>query len=150
MGGNQSNVTAQNETNRFRLSSAVNATDCDCSYHSKKFREAKSANNDDTDDEDEDSDIDDAIECDEAQENEESDTKMEDFPVQGPLPQDPDDAPFRKSETGGIRKLFKYITNRVSTVSQNIVASAEQELPPAFKMRSPSVTAYSSTDDEKN
>ena len=45
---------------------------------------------------------------------------------------------------------FKYITNRVSTVSQNIVASAEQELPPAFKMRSPSVTAYSSTDDGKN
>ena len=45
---------------------------------------------------------------------------------------------------------FKYITNRVSTVSQNIVASAEQELPPAFKMRSPSVTAYSSTEDGKN
>ena len=45
------------------------------------------------------------IECDEAQENEESDTNMEDLPVQGPLPQDPDDAPFRKSETGGIRKL---------------------------------------------
>ena len=57
---NQSNVTTQNETNRVRLSSAVNATDCDCSYHSKKNRAAKSANDDDTDDEDEDSDIDDA------------------------------------------------------------------------------------------
>ena len=31
---------------------------------------------------------------------------MEDLPVQGPLPQEPDDAPFRKSETGGIRKLL--------------------------------------------
>ena len=46
-----------------------------------------------------------SIECDEAQE-EESDTNMEDLPVQGPLPQDPDDAPFRKAESGGIRKLY--------------------------------------------
>ena len=45
------------------------------------------------------------IECDEARDDEESDTNMEDLPVQGPLPQDPDDAPFRKSESGGIRKL---------------------------------------------
>ena len=46
-----------------------------------------------------------SIECDEAHE-EESDTNMEDLPVQGPLPQDPDDAPFRKTESGGIRKLY--------------------------------------------
>ena len=44
------------------------------------------------------------IECDEVHE-EESDTNMEDLPVQGPLPRDPDDAPFRKAEGGGIRKL---------------------------------------------
>lgn len=30
----------------------------------------------------------------------------EDLPVQGPLPQEPEDAPFRKcSESGGIRRL---------------------------------------------
>ena len=45
-----------------------------------------------------------SIECDEARE-EESDTNMEDLPVQGPLPQDPEDAPFRKNESAGIRKL---------------------------------------------
>ena len=49
-----------------------------------------------------------SIECDEAHE-EESDTNMEDLPVQGPLPQDPDDAPFRKAESGGIRKLYVMI-----------------------------------------
>ena len=49
-----------------------------------------------------------SIECDEAHE-EESDTNMEDLPVQGPLPQDPDDAPFRKTESGGIRKLYAMI-----------------------------------------
>ena len=49
-----------------------------------------------------------SIECDEARE-EESDTNMEDLPVQGPLPQDPEDAPFRKTESGGIRKLYVII-----------------------------------------
>ena len=39
------------------------------------------------------------------QDDEESDTNMEDLPVQGPLPREPDDAPFRKAERGGIRKL---------------------------------------------
>ena len=37
---------------------------------------------------------------------------MEDLPVQGPLPQDPDDAPFRKAESGGIRKLCVMIIDR--------------------------------------
>ena len=46
---------------------------------------------------------------------------------------------------------FKYITNRVSTVSQTIVASAEHELNPALRKRSTPVTHYHSTpDDTKN
>ena len=53
-------MAAQNETNRVRLSSAVNATDCDCSYHSKKNRGTKIANDGDSEDEDDDSDVDDA------------------------------------------------------------------------------------------
>ena len=57
---NQSNVIESNEANRVRLSSAVNATDCDCSYHSKKNRSGKIANDGDSDDEDDDSDVDDA------------------------------------------------------------------------------------------
>ena len=57
---NQSNVTVSDEANRVRLSSAVNATDCDCSYHSKKNRAAKNADDGDSDDEDDDSDVDDA------------------------------------------------------------------------------------------
>ena len=57
---NQSNVIESNEANRVRLSSAVNATDCDCSYHSKKNRAAKIADDGDSDDEDDDSDVDDA------------------------------------------------------------------------------------------
>ena len=45
------------------------------------------------------------IECDEVLEEDGSDTNIEDLPVQGPLPQDPDDAPFRRQETRGIRRL---------------------------------------------
>ena len=40
------------------------------------------------------------IECEEATEEENS----ADLPVQGPLPEDPEDAPWRKNESG-IRKL---------------------------------------------
>lgn len=43
------------------------------------------------------------------------------MPVQGPLPQDPEDAPFLKNESG-IRKLFAFITSRVSTVSSELQA----------------------------
>ena len=58
---NQSNVTESNEPNRVRLSSAVNATDCDCSYHSKKNRSSKDTKDGDSDENDEDdSDVDDA------------------------------------------------------------------------------------------
>ncbi|KAJ1524502.1 hypothetical protein ONE63_010996 [Megalurothrips usitatus] len=37
----------------------------------------------------------------------------EELIVEGPLPQEPDDAPWRKSDSG-IRKLFKYLTNVIS------------------------------------
>ena len=57
---NQSNVTESNEPDRVRLSSAVNATDCDCSYHSKKNRAVRNTNDGESEDEDDDSDIDDA------------------------------------------------------------------------------------------
>jgi hypothetical protein len=71
----------------------------------------------------------DSIECEEAVECQDEDAvNPEDLPVQGPLPQDPDDAPWKKSESGGVRRFFTYITNRVSSVSQNLVASAEQEI----------------------
>lgn len=31
--------------------------------------------------------------------------KLEDLPVQGPLPEDPDDAPWKRGNESGIRKL---------------------------------------------
>jgi len=67
--------------------------------------------------------------------------QMEDLPVQGPLPEDPSDAPWRRNESG-IRKLFAFITTRVSTV----VSSAElQDLkkPVGFRLSSPSTTVSS-------
>ena len=46
-----------------------------------------------------------SIECDEALESDcHREGDGEDLPVQGPLPQDPEDAPFLKNESG-IRKL---------------------------------------------
>ena len=57
---NQSKVESPNHSNRVRLPSAVNATDCDCSYHSKKNRSTKIVKDGETDDCDDDSDIDDA------------------------------------------------------------------------------------------
>jgi hypothetical protein len=33
------------------------------------------------------------------------DESEEDLPVQGPLPEDPEDAPWRRQEESGIRKL---------------------------------------------
>ncbi|KAK3927371.1 RILP-like protein-like protein [Frankliniella fusca] len=38
------------------------------------------------------------------------DGREEELIVEGPLPQEPDDAPWKKSDSG-IRKLFKYLTN---------------------------------------
>ncbi|XP_023336508.1 RILP-like protein homolog isoform X2 [Eurytemora carolleeae] len=55
------------------------------------------------------------------------DSDGSDLPVQGPLPFEPEDAPWKKGETSGIRKLFAYVTGRVVKVSQNL-ANAGQEL----------------------
>ena len=47
-----------------------------------------------------------SIECEEAVEcQDEDNVNPEDLPVQGPLPQDPDDAPWKKNESGGVRRL---------------------------------------------
>ncbi|XP_071747911.1 RILP-like protein homolog isoform X13 [Lepeophtheirus salmonis] len=53
---------------------------------------------------------------DENVEEEEEEDHINDFdlPVQGPLPEDPEDAPWRKKESG-IRKLFSFITKRISS-----------------------------------
>uniref|UniRef100_A0A8D8LXF6 RILP-like protein homolog n=1 Tax=Cacopsylla melanoneura TaxID=428564 RepID=A0A8D8LXF6_9HEMI len=40
----------------------------------------------------------------------------EERPVQGPLPYEPDDAPWKKSESG-IRKFFRKLFSETSTVS---------------------------------
>jgi len=112
--------TAPNATaspSRLRLAAAVSASDCDCSYHSRKGVEH-----------------DDSIECEEAQEDQEEDEDPNDLPVQGPLPQEPEDAPWKRNDSG-VRRFFSFITDRVSSVSQNLVASAEQELQSPFRMR---------------
>ena len=47
--------------NQVRLPSAINAADCDCSYHAKKNRLTKNAKDGESDDDDDDdSDVDDA------------------------------------------------------------------------------------------
>ena len=47
-----------------------------------------------------------SIECEEAVECQDEDAvNPEDLPVQGPLPQDPEDAPWKKNESGGVRRL---------------------------------------------
>jgi len=107
------NATAS--PSRLRLAAAVSASDCDCSYHSRKGVGH-----------------DDSIECEEAQEDENEDPN--DLPVQGPLPQEPEDAPWKRNDSG-VRRFFSFITDRVSSVSQNLVASAEQELQSPFRMR---------------
>jgi len=115
-----SQLTAPNATaspSRLRLAAAVSASDCDCSYHSRKGV-----------------DHDDSIECEEAQEDKEEDEDPNDLPVQGPLPQEPEDAPWKRNDSG-VRRFFSFITDRVSSVSQNLVASAEQELQSPFRMR---------------
>ena len=58
---NQKNLVPAIDSNRVRLPSAVNATDCDCSYHSKKNRSSKeNKDGNDSDDDEDDSDVDDA------------------------------------------------------------------------------------------
>ena len=44
------------------------------------------------------------IECEEAQEDQEEDEDPNDLPVQGPLPQEPEDAPWKRNDSG-VRRL---------------------------------------------
>ena len=44
------------------------------------------------------------IECEEAQEDKEEDEDPNDLPVQGPLPQEPEDAPWKRNDSG-VRRL---------------------------------------------
>jgi len=88
-------LTAPNATaspSRLRLAAAVSASDCDCSYHSRKGVEH-----------------DDSIECEEAQEDQEEDEDPNDLPVQGPLPQEPEDAPWKRNDSG-VRRFFRNIS----------------------------------------
>jgi len=106
-----SGVASPSRSPRVRLADAV--ANCDCAFHAKKatggdggLHDANLADYDQDD-------LDDAIECDEVPSLEDQSTAAddvndEDLPVQGPLPQDPDDAPFLKNESG-IRKLFRRV-----------------------------------------
>ncbi|KAH8289748.1 hypothetical protein KR054_010274 [Drosophila jambulina] len=65
------------------------------------------ADNDD-DDEDDDDDEEEATEADELEQPAAGETPPgHDAPVQGPLPYEPDDAPWKKSSESGIRKFFR-------------------------------------------
>jgi len=110
-----SDVASPSRSPRIRLAAAV--ADCDCAFHSSQQGRGLAGNNGLLDHDG----LEDAIECDDEQvelrtscpaatssgsgENEEN---QEDLPVQGPLPQDPEDAPFLKNESG-IRKLFRRV-----------------------------------------
>lgn len=48
-------------------------------------------------------------------ENDVSSTSIEDLPVQGPLPYEPDDAPWKKHSESGIRKFFRKLFSDVNT-----------------------------------
>lgn len=72
---------------RLRLAASITASECDCSYHSRK-----------------DLDHDDSVECEEARESDDPDLDPSDLPVQGPLPQEPEDAPWKRNDSG-IRRL---------------------------------------------
>jgi len=97
-----SDVASPSRSPRVRLAAAV--ANCDCAFHSSKGGGGQNLLDED--------DLEDAIECDEEPLHISSDGQEarydEDLPVQGPLPQDPEDAPFLKNESG-IRKLFRRV-----------------------------------------
>ena len=45
-----------------------------------------------------------SVECEEARESDDPDLDPSDLPVQGPLPQEPEDAPWKRNDSG-IRRL---------------------------------------------
>jgi len=58
-----------------------------------------------------------------------------DRPVQGPMPYEPEDAPWKRNESSGIRKLFSAMSLRVSSFSQNIVATGQEYIPAASSQK---------------
>lgn len=57
-----------------------------------------------------------------------------DAPVQGPLPYEPDDAPWKKSSESGIRKLYVYFFLFICNIYLkciNFIASEKYSLSPA-------------------
>lgn len=109
-----SDVASPSRSPRVRLAMAEAVANCDCAFHSKSGGATSP----------EEEEADDAIECDEAgpincpsnadkntgdhTEQLAAEEDEDDLPVQGPLPQDPEDAPFLKNESG-IRKLFRRV-----------------------------------------
>ncbi|KAL7745256.1 hypothetical protein ACLKA6_008301 [Drosophila palustris] len=72
----------------------------------KRTRHVSSS--DDSDDDDDDNEADDGVEADVDDDNVSGETPPgHDAPVQGPLPYEPDDAPWKKSSESGIRKFFR-------------------------------------------
>jgi len=62
-----------------------------------------------------------------------------DRPVQGPMPYEPEDAPWKRNESSGIRKFFQRrfsaMSLRVSSFSQNIVATGQEYIPAASSQK---------------
>jgi len=101
-------------SNRLKIQS-TNAAACDCAFHSgiehADFFSGEPSL---------------AIEASQSSDSEESDS--EDLPVQGPMPYEPEDAPWKKRETSGIRKFFRQFFG-----SQKESEETENYLSPGLK-----------------
>jgi len=54
-----------------------------------------------------------------------SETDSSDRPVQGPMPYEPEDAPWKKNESSGIRKFFRRVFGATATAEE--AESCDQE-----------------------
>ncbi|EDV92374.1 RILP-like protein homolog [Drosophila grimshawi] len=73
----------------------------------KRTRQISSSDDSDDDDDDDDNEADDGVEADVDDDVAGESPPGHDAPVQGPLPYEPDDAPWKKSSESGIRKFFR-------------------------------------------
>jgi len=92
---------------RLRIQDSSDIESCSCDFHQKteyadEFREPSLAR-------------------DAWQESDDSDD--EDLPVQGPLPYEPEDAPWKRHETSGIRKFFRRVFGSQSDVESSLLSS---------------------------
>merc|ERR1711874_324521 len=81
-------------SNRLKIQSNEAAAVCDCAFHSGTEHADYFSGEPSL-----------AIEAEFSSDSEESDS--EDLPVQGPMPYEPEDAPWKRRETSGIRKFFR-------------------------------------------